>query len=91
MIESSTAIQIVVTIGGIFAAMFSTYRYSLSQENKKEKAFLDYIQEMQDKQLEYYTQKNGHLERISEMFSKTINKNTRALDKLSARIKDKQK
>lgn len=86
--ESSIIIQLIITIGAIFSAFFATYKYHLTQSTKREKTFLDYIQEMQDKQLEYYTQKNGHLERISQLFSKTIDKNTRALDKLSARIKD---
>ncbi len=87
--DSNVILQLILTIGGVFTAMFATYRYSVGQGSKREKVFLDYIQEMQDKQLEYYTQKNGHLERISKAFTKTLDKNTRALDKLSARIKDK--
>lgn len=86
--NSSVSIQLILSIGAAVAAAFATYRFSISQGSKREKVFLDYIQEMQDKQLEYYTQKNGHLERISKLFSKTIDKNTRALDKLSARIKE---
>lgn len=86
--DSNTLLQLIVTVGTFFAGIFATYRYSVGQASKREKAFLDYIQEMQDKQLEYYTQKNGHLERISKLFSATIDKNTRALDKLSARIKE---
>ncbi len=81
-------IQLIVSVGAVIAGFFTLQKYSIKESAKKEKTFLDYIQSMQDKQLEYYTQKNGHLERISEMFSKTIDKNTRALDKLSARIKD---
>ncbi len=88
--DSSVTLQLIITIGAIFAGVFATYRYSVGQGAKREKVFLDYIQEMQDKQLEYYTQKNGHIERISKLFSKTIDKNTRALDKLSARIKEKK-
>lgn len=87
--DTNTLIQLITTIGALFAGIFATYRYSIGQAAKREKVFLDYIQQMQDKQLDYYTQKNGHLERISKLFSATIDKNTRALDKLSARIKDK--
>lgn len=86
--DSNVLLQLIITVGAVFAGIFATYRYSVGQGAKREKLFLDYIQEMQDKQLDYYTQKNGHLERISKLFSKTIDKNTRALDKLSARIKD---
>lgn len=81
-------IQLIGFGGTIATVAFGAYKYSVGESAKREKLFLDYIQEMQDKQLEYYTSKNGHLERISKLFSETINKNTRALDKLSARIKD---
>lgn len=81
-------LQLIISFSAVLTAVFATYRYSVSEGGKREKVFLNYIQEMQDKQLEYYTTKNGHLERISLLFSKTIDKNTRALDKLSARIKD---
>lgn len=81
-------IQLFATIGAVLAGMFVTIRYAIKESNKKEKTFLDYLENMNARQLEYYTQKNGHLERISETFAKTIDKNTRALDKLSARIKD---
>lgn len=81
-------IQLVVSGAAVVGGIFATYKYSLNQGSKREKVFLDYIQKMQDKQLDYYTQKNGHLERISQLFAKTIDKNTRALDKLSARIKE---
>lgn len=85
--DSNIIIQIIVTLGTVIAGIFATYKYSISESIKREKVFLDYIQGMQDKQLAYYSEKNGHLERISKMFSEAINKNTRTLDKLSARIK----
>lgn len=81
-------IQLIVSVAGILIAALAAYKYAIGQGSKTEKVFLDYMQEMQNKQLEYYTQKNGHLERISKLFSQTIDKNTRALDKLSARIKE---
>lgn len=86
--DAGSTTQLIITAGAVFTAVFATYRYSVGQASKREKIFLDYIQEMQDKQLDYYTSKNGHLERISKLFSKTIDKNTRAIDKLSSRIKD---
>lgn len=88
--DSSVTLQLIITIGTVLGTVFATYKYSVGQGVKREKIFLDYIQEMQDKQLEYYTQKNGHLERISKLFSNTIDKNTRAIDKLSARLKEKR-
>lgn len=78
----SVWIQLIVTSGAILPAMFLTVRYAINQSNKKEKQFLDFMQKMQTQQLEYYEQKNGHLERISKSFSAAINKNTRSLDKL---------
>ena len=74
-------IQLIVTSGAILSAMFVTVRYAINQANKKEKQFLDFMQKMQTQQLEYYEQKNGHLERISKSFSAAINKNTRSLDR----------
>lgn len=75
-------VQLIITSGAILSAMFLTVRYAIGQANKKEKQFLDYLQKMQTQQLEYYEQKNGHLERISKSFANAINKNTRSLDKL---------
>lgn len=75
--------QLIVTIGGIFAGLFGVYKYSAALSAKREKMLLESIQEMQDKQFEYYALKNGHLERISTLFSKAIDKNTRALNKMS--------
>lgn len=75
-------IQLIITSGAIISAIFLTVRYAIGQANKKEKQFLDYLQKMQTEQLEYYEQKNGHLERISKSFASAINKNTRSLDKL---------
>lgn len=88
--NSNAVIQLIITAGSVFIAMFATYRYSVKEKNKSEKDFRDFIQKMQDKQMEYYSEKNGHLERISFAFTETIDKNTRALDKLSSRIKDKK-
>ncbi len=84
-------IQLIITGGTALSAAFGAYKYSVNQSAKREKIFLDYIKDMQKQELEYYEKKNGHLERISTLFSKTIDKNTRALDKLSARIKDDKK
>lgn len=81
--DTSVLLQLIVTIGAIISGMLLTVRYAINQGSKKEKFFLDYLKDMQEKQLEYYEVKNGHLERISNEFSKTINKNTRAIDKLS--------
>ena len=74
--------QLIITAGSILTAMLVTIRYAIGQANKKEKQFLDYLEKMQTQQLEYYEQKNGHLERISKSFASAINKNTRSLDKL---------
>lgn len=80
-------IQLIVTIGTVLGAAFVTIRYAANNNRKKDKAFLDYLENSQNKQLEYYEQKNGHLERISLEFSKAINKNTRAVEKLISQKK----
>lgn len=75
-------IQLIIMIGGVLGATFMTVRYTANINRKKEQAFLDYLAKRDDAQLEYYEQKNGHLERISNEFTKAINKNTTAINKL---------
>lgn len=87
--DTQLGLQLITSIGLAIGSAFGAYKYSINQSNKERKMLLDYIKEMQAKELEYYEKKNGHLERISKLFSQTIDKNTRALDKLSARIKEK--
>ncbi len=79
-------IQLIVTIGSILAGMFLTIRYSISQGNKREKALLEYMEKMQNNQLEYYTNKNGHIERIAKSFTTTSNKMSKAISKLTTKI-----
>lgn len=79
--------QVIITVGPIVLAMIAAFRYSIAQANKKDKTFLDYLETMQTQQLEYYEAKNGHLERISKAFTKTIDKNTKALDNLTVEVK----
>ncbi len=85
--NESVWLQLVITVGGVATAMFATIRYSIAQNNKKDKGFLDYLEKMQTQQLEYYETKNGHIERISKSFSNTMNKNTRAIDNLATQVK----
>lgn len=79
--------QLILTMGTVLGGMFLTVRYAMGIGSKKEKLFLDYLRDAQTQQLEYYESKNGHLERISQIFSESINKNTKAVDKLSQKIK----
>lgn len=88
--DSSIAIQIVTTIGAILAGMFVTIRYSIAQNNKKEKAFLDYLEKSQEQQYLYYEKKNGIIEKISRTFSKTVNKNTKSIQELAMELKSKK-
>lgn len=81
--DSSVWIQLIVTIGSLIGGMLITVRYSISQSNKKEKFFLEYLDKQEQRQVEYYEVKNGHLERISKLFSKAIDKNTDAINKLA--------
>ena len=85
--DSSVLTQITVTLGAVLTAMFFTIRYAIKETNRSKAEFLKYLREMQEQNLEYYENKNGHLERISKEFASAINKNTRAIDKLSNKIK----
>ncbi len=75
--------------GTVLGGMFITIRYAIGQTNKKEKAFLEYLEKSQTQQLDYYANKNGIIEKISETFSKTINKHTKSIDKLIIELKGK--
>lgn len=81
--DSNIYVQLIITVGAIISGILLTVRYAMMQGNKKEAFMLNFIKDMNDRQLEYYEVKNGHLERISKDFTKTIDRNTRAIDKLS--------
>lgn len=83
----SVWLQLVITAGTVLTGMFFTIRYAIKETNKGKDGFLKYLERMQEQQLEYYEVKNGHLERISKEFAKTINKNTKAIEKLTAENK----
>ncbi len=88
--DKEALIQLIITTGTILSSAFLTLRYFKSQANKKDKTFLDFIEKMQEQQLLYYETKNGHLERISNEFSKTLTKISKSVDKLSSLIKNKE-
>lgn len=83
-------IQLITTAGAVLTAMFFTIRYAINATNKGKDSFLEYLKDMQQQQLEYYENKNGHLERISKAFAKTVDKNTKAVEKLSSEIKNRK-
>jgi hypothetical protein len=83
--------QLILTGGTAITAMFFTIRYAIKETNKGKDNFLDYLKDMQEQQLQYYENKNGHLERISKEFSKTIIKNTKAIDNLALQLSKKKK
>jgi hypothetical protein len=79
-----------MTVGAVLAGMFVTIRYAIKESNKKEKAFLEYLEKSQTQQLDYYANKNSIIEKISSTFSKTVNKNTKAIEKLAGELRGKQ-
>lgn len=83
-------VQLIITTGTVFSGAFLTLRYVKMQGNKKDKTFLDFIEKMQSQQLEYYETKNGHLERISNEFTKALSKISKSVEKLSNLIKNKE-
>ena len=80
-------IQLIITAGASIGAMFLTIRYAINKTNEGKDSFLQFLDKMQTQQLEYYENKNGHLERISNIFAKTVNKNTSAIEKLTGELK----
>lgn len=80
-------LQLIITVGTVLGASFTLIKYLSTNNRKKDKEFLDFLERRDNAQLEYYENKNGHLERISNEFTKAINKNTRAIDKLATKIK----
>lgn len=88
--DNTVWIQLILASGTAIGAMFMTIRYAIKETNKGKDNFLEYLEKMQAQQLEYYENKNGHLERISKDFTKTVNKNTKAIEKLSSDLRGKE-
>lgn len=88
--DNEVWLQITATAGTLISAMFLTIRYSIKETNKGKDSFLNFLQDMQTQQMEYYENKNGHLERISDTFARTVAKNTRAIEKLTGELKGKK-
>lgn len=87
MKDSQVWLELIAAIGGVLGAMFFTVRYAIKETNKGKDSFMKFLKELNDRQLDYYETKNGHLERISEQFSKSIDTNTKAIARLTAKLK----
>lgn len=73
--DSSILLQLIITVGAIFTSIFAMFRYFIQQSVKREKTML-----------EYFEQKNGHMERISKDFTKSSNKMARAISKMATKL-----
>lgn len=80
-------IQFIITGGTVITGMFLTIRYAIKETNKGKDNFLKFLDDMNRRQLDYYEEKNGHLERISDGFTKAIDRNTRAINSLTKKYK----
>lgn len=90
--NENVIIQIVLSVAGVLATVFATYKYIVGQVTKREKSFLEHIERMNQAQLEYNENKNGHMERMANQFTKAVDKNTKAINKLAvAQEKSKKK
>ncbi len=88
--DLAALLEIVTVIGAIFTALFATYRFSLTQSGKRETAFLDFIKAQNERQLEYFTVKNGHMEKMAKDFTTSSNKMAKAIQNLTNKINIKQ-
>lgn len=79
-------LQLIVTAGTVLTGMFFTIRYAITATNKGKDSFLSYLEKMQEQQLQYYEVKNGNIERISNLFAQTIDRNTIAVQELIAKF-----
>lgn len=79
-------IQLIITGGAVLTTLFFTLRYFSLQNTKREKSAQDYHKSMQQMQLEYYENKNGHMERMAKDFTKASNKMSSAISKLTTQI-----
>jgi len=84
---SNIWIQLILTSGGVLTAIFFTIRYAMSQTAKREKALLEHTKDTQEKMLEYFEKKNGHLERVSQDFTETSRKMADAITNLTIELK----
>lgn len=84
-------IQLILTSGTVIGALFFTIRYAIKETNKGKDSFLKYLEKMQEQQLQYYEVKNGNIERISNLFAQTIDKNTSAVQELVGKFDSKSK
>lgn len=79
-------IQLIITSGSVLLGLFFTIRYTINATNKGKDSFLEYLEKMQEQQLQYYETKNGNIERISNLFADTVNKNTAAVQELIGKL-----
>lgn len=84
-------IQLILASGTVIGAMFFTIRYAIKETNKGKDSFLTYLEKMQEQQLKYYEVKNGNIERISNLFAQTIDRNTVAVQELVGRFDSAKK
>jgi uridine kinase len=92
-------IEQVISVGvAFFGSIFGLVKYLSAQNKKREDSLLRHNEIMQKQQLEYFEQKNHHIERMQEQFikankeiaernSESNDRNTKAIQALTTEIK----
>ena len=84
---SDVWIQITITAGSIITAGFGLFKYAIGENKKMQKELYNHTQKTQEMMLEYFEQKNGHIERISNEFSTSNKKMASAVSKLATELR----
>lgn len=87
IIDGSILIEIMIGVGGLGGSIFGLIRYQIKESSKREKVILEHHASREEKMLEYFTQKNGHMERIASDFSEVTRGSTIAIGELTTEIK----
>jgi len=85
---SNIWIQLITGSVAVLSATFLTIRYAMQQTAKREKALLDHTKDTQEKMLEYFEKKNGHLERVSQDSNRHLERVSKDFTETSRKMAD---
>lgn len=87
-------VQVFIQIAGIAGIFLFTIRYIVNKNTEREEKLLTHQDQIllhhenqQAQMLDFYKNKNDHMERISTDFAETLRGNTKAVSELTTEIK----